>query len=107
MRVVSLNLDLDDAPVVRRALGDAQAACLCGGAAGGQPCEECEIRAALMGELDRLLRRPSPVRRASIGGVSALAAAFAPAPPGGPLVGPRVGTDRNVLQLVPDSLTDA
>ena len=57
MRVVSLNLDCDDAQVMRRALVVALSVCPCWQPAAGRVCGECEAIAVLVAELDRLLDR--------------------------------------------------
>lgn len=74
MRVVSLNLDADDAASIRRALAGAITACACGDGADGRPCPDCEALAAAVSDLDRLLSGPPPRRAAPC--AAALAAPF-------------------------------
>ena len=62
MRVVSLNLDADDAAVVRCALATALTSCPCGDE---ERCPTCEALGAVMAELDGLLTRRAR-RRASL-----------------------------------------
>ena len=81
MPIVSLNLDLDDASVVRRALAGALAACRCQEAVGPRSCADCEAIWALMSELDRVLRRSAgwPAGRC-VDGAAALATGGVDAP---------------------------
>ena len=58
MRIVSLNLDVTDAEVLRTLVNERLAACGCGGGLGDAPCSSCAALAATANELERLLRRP-------------------------------------------------
>lgn len=113
MRVVSLNLDADDAASIRRALTGAMTACACGDGADGRPCPDCQAVAAAVSDIDRLLSRPTPRRAVP------LAAPFAPAEYAssavgagersfGPPVGPgRAAASERRLWVVPVETRDA
>lgn len=66
MRSVSLNLDLEDAAIVRRDLAAVTAACACQTSAGLPQCADCLTRAGMIGELDRLLSRAAVRREAPV-----------------------------------------
>lgn len=64
VRFVSLNLDLDDAMLLRQALILAVGNCACGLDAGQRRCTACISRNSLLSELDRVIERAdSGVRR--------------------------------------------
>lgn len=65
MRILSLNLDVEDAAAIRRALAVTMTACACAdGADGadGRGCADCEAIGAVVADIDRLLTRPTPRR---------------------------------------------
>ena len=63
MPFVSLNLDLDDVSLVRHALLDALATCVCSGSGTGIRCASCRARAGLIQELERMSQRTDGPRR--------------------------------------------
>ena len=64
VRFVSLNLDLDDAMLLRQALILAVGNCACGSDVGQRRCTACISRNSLLSELDRVIERAdSGVRR--------------------------------------------
>ena len=63
MPFVSLNLDLDDVSLVRHALSDALATCVCSGSTTGIRCASCRARMGLIQELERMSQRTAGPRR--------------------------------------------
>lgn len=79
MPSVSLNVDLEDVAVLRRALAAAGAACPCQAGLLLPRCAECTARWALVREIDRMLERRGCGRTA----VSVKGVAFTQAVPAG------------------------
>ena len=104
MRVVSLNIDFGEVPVVRRALCDAAAACLCQRQPDLPPCADCETLTALILDLDRLLARSTATPRPRVGTEAVLIAAPAVARQAGPLPEAGISAARRLLH---NSLADA
>lgn len=69
MRFISLNLDLDDAAVLRRALEVATAGCGCLLGPAAARCRDCDAIGAVLGDLDRLLISPGRAADRSFGSV--------------------------------------
>jgi hypothetical protein len=63
MQFVSFNLDLDDVPIVRRALSDTMAACVCAAMGPGKRCADCVALDGLIQELERAAQRANGVPR--------------------------------------------
>lgn len=67
MRFVSLNLDLDDAMLLRQALVLAIGDCACGSSDGLGTCAACASRNGLLSELDNVIERADSGVRKRVG----------------------------------------
>jgi hypothetical protein len=65
MRFVTLNLDVQDARVVRRAVAGAIGRCGCQRGDDGGSCPSCEALEAVLADLDRVLSGPGARRTGS------------------------------------------
>jgi hypothetical protein len=96
MRFVTLNLDVQDARVVRQTVAGAIGRCGCQGGDGPGACLACEALAAVLADLDRLLTGARP-RRTGLG----LSSGQPPVRAGGAVALPATAGAGARLRLVP------